>query len=77
MTQILWPCFPFRAALTCRERMKLYHFVILILVALVLCAAQFYFDSMDAPPPRPVKQVRVVYQDPQTEETFVEDDDHE
>lgn len=54
--------------------MKAYHFITLIFVALVLCAAQFYFDSMDAPPPRPVKQVRVIYQDQQTEETYVEDD---
>ena len=57
--------------------MKLYYFLIFIFLALILGAAEFYFESMDAPTPRPVKQVRVIYQDQQTEETFLEDDDHE
>jgi len=57
--------------------MKLYHFVIIIFFALIIGMAQLYFDYVDATEPKPVKQVRVVYQDQQTEEAFVEDDDHE
>lgn len=57
--------------------MKLYHFFILIFLALTIGAVELYFDYIDSQSSRPVKQVRVIYQDQQTEENYIEDDDHE
>ena len=74
ITPILQYCFPFGTALTCREHMKTYHFFIIIFVAILLGALEFYYDQMDSAPKKPFKQVRVVYQDRNYDENYIEDD---